>query len=92
MCPKTDEEIEIMTCIPHASAISSIMYGMISTRLDIAYALSVTNDSKSISGLVFMLNGAAVSWQGFEQDTVADSTAEAEYIVVSIATKEAVWM
>ncbi|XP_073120320.1 secreted RxLR effector protein 161-like [Henckelia pumila] len=43
MCPKSDEEIEMMTCVPYASAIGSVMYGMISTRPDIVFALSVTS-------------------------------------------------
>ncbi|XP_073130816.1 uncharacterized protein [Henckelia pumila] len=43
MCPKNDEEIEMMTRVPYASAIGSVMYGMISTRPDVAFALSVTS-------------------------------------------------
>ena len=50
------------------------------------------DDSKSISGYVFTLNGGAVSWKSTKQQTVADSTTETEYIAVSEATKEAVWM
>lgn len=50
MCPKTDEEIEMMTCIPYAPVIGSIMYSMISTRPDIAYALSVTSRYQSNPG------------------------------------------
>ena len=50
------------------------------------------DDSKSISGYVFTLNGGAVSWKSTKQQTVADSTIEAEYIAVSEAAKEAVWM
>ena len=33
-----------------------------------------------------------MSWRSFKQDTVADSTIEAEYIAASYATKEAVWI
>jgi hypothetical protein len=50
------------------------------------------DDSKSQSGFVFTLNGGAVSWKSSKQDTMADSTTEAEYIVAaaSEAAKEGV--
>ncbi|KAK1668617.1 hypothetical protein QYE76_056776 [Lolium multiflorum] len=46
------------------------------------------DDSKSQSGYVFILNGAAVSWASSKQCTVAKSSTESEYIAAS----EAVWM
>jgi hypothetical protein len=33
-----------------------------------------------------------LSWKSLKQDTVADSTMEAEYITASKATKEVVWI
>ncbi|KAJ9561556.1 hypothetical protein OSB04_006716 [Centaurea solstitialis] len=50
------------------------------------------DDFKSQSGYVFTLNGGAISWKSSKQDTIADSTIEAEYIAASDATKEAVWL
>ena len=50
------------------------------------------DDSKSQSGFVFTLNGGAVSWKSSKQETVADSTTEAEYIAASEAAKEGVWI
>ncbi|KAK2382604.1 secreted RxLR effector protein [Trifolium repens] len=50
------------------------------------------DDFKSQSGYVLYLNGGAVSWKSSKQETVADSTTEAEYIAASDAAKEAVWI
>ncbi|KAK8652414.1 hypothetical protein V6N13_061432 [Hibiscus sabdariffa] len=50
------------------------------------------DDSRSQSGFVLCLNGGAVSWKSSKQDTIADSTTEAEYIAASEAAKEAVWI
>ena len=43
MCPSTPQERECMSQIPYASAIGSIMYAMICSRLDLSYALSMTS-------------------------------------------------
>ncbi|KAK1647801.1 hypothetical protein QYE76_065606 [Lolium multiflorum] len=50
------------------------------------------DDSKSQSGYVFMLNGAAVSWMSAKQCTVAKSSTESKYIAASEASSEAIWM
>ena len=50
------------------------------------------DDSKSVSGFVFTLNGGAICWKSSKQATVADSVCEAEYIAASDAAKEAVWL
>lgn len=50
------------------------------------------DNSISQSGFVFCLNGGAVSWKSSKQETVADSTTEAEYIAACNAAKEAVWI
>ena len=44
------------------------------------------------SGYVFKLSGAAVSWRSKKQSCVALSTAEAEYMALTSAAQEAVWM
>ena len=41
--PKTPEQIERMSRIPYASAVGSIMYVMMCTRPDMAYALSMAS-------------------------------------------------
>ena len=50
------------------------------------------DDSKSQSGYVFILNGAAVSWRSAKQSVVAKSSTESEYIAASEASSEAIWM
>ena len=143
-CPRTVDERVLMSGVPYASAIGSIMYAMICTRPYISYALSVSSryksepgvahwaavknilkylrrtkdmllvyggdeelvesgytdasfmtdidDYKSQSGYVFTLNGGAIVWKSFKQNIVADFTTEAEYIVASKASKQAVWI
>ena len=47
---------------------------------------------RSTSGYVFMFTGGAVSWQFWLQDCASMSTTEAEYIAMSEACKEAIWL
>src|SRR4051812_2552765 len=51
-----------------------------------------TDDSKSQSGYVFLMNGAVVSWRSSKQPVVAASSMEAEYVAALEAAQEAVWM
>ena len=59
--------------------------------MDASY-LTDSDDSRSQSGYVFVINGGAVSWKSSKQEMVSASTTEAEYIAASEAAKEAVWM
>ena len=47
---------------------------------------------KSTSGFVFLLGGGAISWGSKKQTCVALSSTEAEYVALSHATKEAIWL
>ena len=49
-------------------------------------------DRHAISRYVFMLNGGPVSWSSKQQDTISLSTTEAEYIALTHAAKEAIWL
>ena len=48
------------------------------------------DDSRSVSGYIFTLNGGAICWKSSKQHTVADSVCEVEYIAASDAAKIAV--
>ena len=41
--PKTEEEKDHMSKVPYASTIGSLMYAMVCTRPDIAYAVGVVS-------------------------------------------------
>ena len=47
---------------------------------------------RSLTGYVFTIGGCAVSWKASLQATVALSTTEAEYMAISEACKEAIWL
>ncbi|KAL0322888.1 UNVERIFIED_CONTAM: Retrovirus-related Pol polyprotein from transposon TNT 1-94 [Sesamum angustifolium] len=134
-----------MKKIPYSNAIGSVMYLMVSTRPDIAYAVSClsrfmsnpgtihwealkwlfrylngSNNSgikfskcsegikligyvdsnyandrdsrRSTTSYVFTLCGACISWKSQLQNIVALSTTEAEYIAITEAFKEAIWL
>ena len=51
-CPATAKDKEQMERIPYASAIGSIMYAMLSTRPDVALALSLTSRFQSNPGML----------------------------------------
>jgi hypothetical protein len=138
----TDEDFDSRI---YQSAIGSLMYAMLGTRPDIAYAVSMLGqfsinpstthwaavkrvfrylggtmhqtlvfdgnedkiglhgycDSghagdletrKCTSGYVCFLSGAAISWSSRKQRTVALSTTEAEYMAITEARKEIVWL
>jgi len=47
---------------------------------------------KSTTGYIFTLGGIAVSWKSKLQNRVALSTTKAEYITISEAAKEMIWL
>jgi hypothetical protein len=50
------------------------------------------DDRKSTSGCLILLNGCGVVWLSKKQSTVALSTAEAEYMAMSAAVQEVIWV
>ena len=51
-----------------------------------------TESRKSTGGYVFILCNAAMSWKTKKQTTISLLSTEAEYVALSEATKEAIWM
>ena len=54
--------------------------------------ISDMKDSKSTSGYVFTLGGAAVSWKSSKQTVIARSTMESEFIALDKCGEEAEWL
>ena len=50
------------------------------------------DDRKSTSGFLFQIGGTAVNWRSKKQMCVALSTAEAEYMALTSAAQEAIWL
>ena len=50
------------------------------------------SNSKSVSGYAFFVAGAAFSWRSKQQEIVATSSAEAEYIALAHASCHSIWI
>ncbi|GJT38381.1 retrotransposon protein, putative, ty1-copia subclass [Tanacetum coccineum] len=74
-----DCDVERMSKVPYANAVGSLMYLMVCTRPDIAYAVSVV--SKYLTNLGFV-----------DSDYAKDPDKEAEYMALTEAVKEAIWL
>jgi len=49
-------------------------------------------DRKSTSGYVFIMNGGAICWRSKKQPIISLSSMEAEYIALTSASKEGLWL
>ena len=127
--------------LQYQSAVGSLMYCMLGTRPDIAYAASMVSkyctnpnsdhwmavkrifrylagagglgitygirggcegfcdsdwggseDRRPTSGYVFLLNGGAISWASRKQSVVALASTEAQYMAITKAVKEVLWL
>jgi len=50
------------------------------------------SDRKSVGGSVFLFNGGAISWSSKRQTLIILSTTEAEYMAMTQAAKEIIWL
>lgn len=50
------------------------------------------DESRSTSGYAFVIGGGAISWCSKEQDGIALSTMEAEYVASCFTVQEAIWL
>lgn len=62
----------------------------ISGYSDASYAMN--EDRKSTSGYAFMTNGACITWRSKKQPITTTSSMEAEFVALSSAVKEALWI
>ena len=53
---------------------------------------SMAEDRHAISGYAFIIHGGAVSWCAKRQEIISLSTTESEYVAVTHAAKEALWL
>ncbi|GKB81391.1 retrotransposon protein, putative, ty1-copia subclass, partial [Tanacetum coccineum] len=59
--------------------------------VDVDYAKD-PDKGRSITRYVFMVHGCVVSWKGTLQHVIALSTTEAEYMALTKAVKESIWL
>ncbi|GJV62343.1 retrotransposon protein, putative, ty1-copia subclass [Tanacetum coccineum] len=98
-CPVRDCDVERMSKVSYANAVGSSMYLMVCTRPDIAYAVMATMWTYHVLLIQTKLriqievgHGCDVSWKAMLQHMVALSTTEAEYMALTKAVKESIWL
>ncbi|GJX38401.1 retrovirus-related pol polyprotein from transposon TNT 1-94 [Tanacetum coccineum] len=85
-CPVRDCEVERMSKVSYTNAVGSLMYLMVCTRPVIAYAVSIVSRYLANSGRGNHVDKATL------QHVVALSTIEAEYMALTEAVKETIWL
>jgi len=51
-CPQSEDEKQVMASTPYASGVGGIMYGMVCSRPDLAYAVSIVSRFMANLGIV----------------------------------------
>uniref|UniRef100_A0A2N9HC05 Reverse transcriptase Ty1/copia-type domain-containing protein n=1 Tax=Fagus sylvatica TaxID=28930 RepID=A0A2N9HC05_FAGSY len=89
-----------MSRVSYASAIGSMMYAMICTRLDISQAVSVFSSYmanlgkelwQAVKWIPSIFKSCTINWKVLHS-TIALSTTEAEYMIATKAVKKAIWL
>ncbi|GKE12960.1 retrotransposon protein, putative, ty1-copia subclass [Tanacetum coccineum] len=86
----TPAEVKRVQNVPYASTVGSIMYVVRCTRPDVAFAQNTT--SRFQQNLSELHSTVVKNILNIKQSIFATSSAEAEYIATSDASKEAVWV
>nr|KYP62382.1 Retrovirus-related Pol polyprotein from transposon TNT 1-94 [Cajanus cajan] len=141
---QTQADLDYMSKVPYSSVVGSLMYAMVCTRPDLAYAVSMVSrflnqphkehwkatkrifrylkgtadvgliyesssdcplagysdadyaadldKRRSLTGYAYTLGSCLVSWKATLQPSVALSTTEAEYMALTEAAKEGIWL
>ncbi|GJV77066.1 retrovirus-related pol polyprotein from transposon TNT 1-94 [Tanacetum coccineum] len=94
---KNDWDVKRMSKVPYANAVG-LVYGRdqgkhvdVDSFMDVDYAKD-PDKGRSRTGYVFMVHGCIVSWKATLQHVVALSTTEAEYMALTEAIKESIWL
>jgi len=65
----------------------------LTTKNKIVIPVDTTNTPrKSVTGMIFLMNGSPISWLSKQQPIIATSTQMAEYIAAAEGAKEALWI
>ncbi|GJW49647.1 hypothetical protein Tco_0090998 [Tanacetum coccineum] len=92
-CPVKDCDVERISKVPYANAVRSLIswqpcgLGFV----DSDYAKD-PDKVRSITGNTILVQGFVVSWKATLQHVVALSTTKAEYMALTEAVKEAIWL
>nr|GEU46148.1 zinc finger, CCHC-type [Tanacetum cinerariifolium] len=81
--------------LDYSRAIGCLMYAMTSIRSDIAYVvgrLSRFTSNPSRQHWKAITRGCAISWASKKQTCITGSTIESEFVALTAAGKEAVWL
>ncbi|GJW81785.1 retrotransposon protein, putative, ty1-copia subclass [Tanacetum coccineum] len=106
-CPVKDCDVERMSKVTYANAVGILMYLMVCMRPDIAYAVSVVsrylanpgkNHWEAVKWILKYLRGTTTvglvygTNRGNHVDVTALSTTKTEYMALTEAVKEAIWL